>query len=110
MTIEEAVELLGDAPNVTQRRMFGGYGIYSDGRMFAILDDGVPYLKGDSISAPIYEESGAEQFSYLTKDGPMQLKYWRFPTNEILLEHLQDALDTVGRAPAPKPKKPKKAK
>ncbi len=110
MTIEEAATLLSDAPNLTHRAMFGGYGIYTNGRMFAILDDGVPYLKGDAISAAVYEGDGGEQFSYMSKDGPMQMKYWRFRDDETLLSHLQDALDTAARAPAPKPKKPKAKK
>ncbi|MBS1701148.1 MAG: TfoX/Sxy family protein [Armatimonadetes bacterium] len=107
MTIHEAAELLSDAPELTHRAMFGGYGLYTKGKMFAIMDEGVVYLKGDSVSIPIYEEAGGQQFSYLSKDGPMQMKYWSFRDDETLLAHLQDALDTAARAPAPKPKKPK---
>lgn len=108
MTIQEAAELLKDVPDLTYRAMFGGYGIYSKGKMFAIMDEGVVYLKGDTFSIPLYEASGGEQFSYMSKNGPMQMKYWRFGDNETLLGHLQDALDTAGRAPTPKPKKPKR--
>lgn len=108
MTIEEATELLCDVPEFSSRSMFGGYGLYSNGRIFAIMDEGDVYLKGDSISIPLYEEAGGQQFTWLSKDGPMQMKYWRFADNETLLAHLQDALDTAARAPAPKPKKPKK--
>ena len=107
MTIDEAAKLLADVPGLTHRAMFGGYGLYSNGRVFAIMDEGIVYLKGDAISAPVYEESGGEMFSYLSKNGPMQMKYWRFPSNDVLLDHVQDALDTVERAPEPKPKKPK---
>ena len=90
--------------------MFGGYGLYSNGRVFALFDDGFIFLKGDAISAPLYEESGGIQFSYMSKNGPMTMKYWRFASNDILLDHVQDALDTVRRAPAPKLKKPKTPK
>ncbi len=107
MTIQEANELLKDVPEYSHRAMFGGYGLYSNGRVFALFDDGFVFLKGDAISGPLYEESGGEQFSYISKNGPMSMKYWRFPTNEILLEHVENALETVQRAPAPKPKKPK---
>jgi DNA transformation protein len=107
MTIEEAAQLLTDVPEYSSRPMFGGYGLYSKGRVFSIMDEGLIYLKGDAISAPIYEEAGGVQFSYMSKNGPMTMKYWRFSSNEVLLNHIQDALDTVERAPAPKPKKPK---
>ena len=110
MTVDEAAKLLADVPEYSQRAMFGGYGLYSNGRVFAIMDEGLIYLKGDAISAPLYEESEGIQFGYMSKNGPMTMKYWRFASNDILLEHVQDALDTVQRAPAPKPKKPKAPK
>ena len=110
MTIHEAAELLSDVPELTHRAMFGGYGIYTKGRIFAIMDEGVVYLKGDAVSIPLYEASGGEQFSYISKDGPMLMKYWRFGDTETFLGHVQDALDTAERAPAPKPKKPKSPK
>lgn len=108
MTIEQAAELFKDVPDYSHRAMFGGYGLYSGGRIFALLDEGVAYLKGDAQSIPLYENSGGEQFSYMSKNGPMTMKYWRFANDDQLLEHLQDALDTVERSPAPKPKKPKR--
>ncbi|MEI7984339.1 MAG: TfoX/Sxy family protein [Armatimonadota bacterium] len=110
MTIEEANKLLKDVPNYSHRAMFGGHGLYSNGRVFALFDDGHIFLKGDAISAPIYEESGGIQFSYISNNGPMSMKYWRFLTNEILLENVDNALETVQRSPAPKPKKPKAPK
>ncbi len=108
MTIQEANDLLKEVPEYSHRAMFGGYGLYSNGRVFALFDDGFIFLKGDAISAPLYEESGGIQFSYMSKNGPMSMKYWRFSSNQTLLDHVQDALDTVERAPAPKPKKPKR--
>ena len=110
MTIDEAAKLLEDVPEYSSRPMFGGYGLYSNGRVFAIMDEGDIYLKGDAVSTPIYEEAGGIQFSYMSKNGPMTMKYWRFGDNETLLSLVQDALDTVERAPAPKPKKPKAPK
>jgi DNA transformation protein len=110
MTIDEAAKLLTEVPEYSHRAMFGGYGLYSNGRVFALFDEGHIWLKGDAISAPLYEESEGIQFTYMSKIGLMSMKYWRFPNNEILLAHVQDALDTVERAPAPKPKKPKASK
>ncbi len=110
MTIDEAAKLLADVPEYSHGAMFGGYGLYSNARVFALFDDGHVWLKGDAISTPLYEESGGIQFGYMSKNGPMTMKYWRFPSNQILLDHIQDALDTVARAPTPKPKKPKAPK
>ena len=110
MTIDDAAKMLADVPEYSHRAMFGGYGLYSNGRVFALFDEGHIWLKGDVISAPLYEEDEGIQFGYMSKNGPMTMKYWRFASNDILLSHVQDALDTVERAPAPKPKKPKAPK
>jgi len=108
MTIEEAAELFKDVPDFRYRAMFGGYGLYTGDRIFALVDDGDVYLKGDEVSSPMYEEDGGEQFSYMSKNGLMTMKYWRFADRDVLVSHLPDALDTVARAPAPKPKKSKR--
>ena len=34
------------------KRMFGGAGVYASGVMFALLDDGVVWLKADQALAP----------------------------------------------------------
>ena len=54
---------------VTVRRMFGGAGIYADGTMFALVADGVIYLKADEQNVPAFEREQLEPFTYATKDG-----------------------------------------
>lgn len=62
------------------KRMFGGAGVKRDGAMFAILDDGVLWLKADAALAAAFEAQGARQFSYPTKDGQtMLMNYWSLP-------------------------------
>lgn len=107
MTISEALELLESVPGLTHRAMFGGYGFYSEGRIFALMDEGSIYLKGDDLSIPVYLDAGAESFVYLSSKGPASMKYYRFPSNEALMEHLYMALATAQRAPVPKVKRRK---
>ena len=59
-----AVELLGAAGRVTARRMFGGYGLYCDGVMFALIADDVLYLKADDVNRPELERAGSAPFVY----------------------------------------------
>jgi TfoX/Sxy family transcriptional regulator of competence genes len=54
---------------VEVRRMFGGAGIYADGRMFALMSDGVIYLKADEHNAPAFEREQLEPFTYATRTG-----------------------------------------
>jgi DNA transformation protein len=62
------------------KRMFGGAGIYASGVMFALLDDGVVWLKGDEALGAAFVEAGSRQFTYPTKDGRMMsMGYWSLP-------------------------------
>ena len=62
------------------KRMFGGAGVYRQGIIFALLDDGVVWLKGDETNVPALEAAGSRQFTYPGKDGgEMKLGYWSLP-------------------------------
>lgn len=62
------------------KRMFGGAGLYSGGLIFALLDDGVVWLKADETNAPLLIEAGSRQFTYPTNDGQMMsMAYWSLP-------------------------------
>lgn len=66
------------------KRMFGGAGVYASGVMFALLDDGVVWLKGDDDLGSAFEETGSRQFSYPTKDGrTMAMGYWTLPDTAL---------------------------
>jgi len=65
---------------LTIKRMFGGASVYFDGVIFALLDDGVVWLKADDQNEPALRDAGARQFSYPTKDGQvMSMAYWSLP-------------------------------
>jgi len=60
--------------------MFGGAGIYADGTMFALVADGVIYLKADELSTPAFERENLPPFTYETKDGRRGvMSYRRMP-------------------------------
>ena len=66
------------------KRMFGAGAVYSNGLLFALLDDGVVWLKGDEESIPQYEASGSRQFTYAGNDGEvMNLGYWSLPETAV---------------------------
>jgi DNA transformation protein len=65
---------------VAVRRMFGGAGIYADGTMFALVADGVIYLKADEVNTPAFEREELPPFTYQTKDGRRGvMSYRRMP-------------------------------
>jgi DNA transformation protein len=79
-------DILSHIDNITSRKMFGGYGLYHNGRIFAIItsDTGI-YFKVDATNQSQYEAYGSEPFVYTghkTKK-PTQMPYWLVP-EEVL--------------------------
>ena len=96
------------------KRMFGAAAVYANGLIFALLDDGVIWLKADEVNAPLLVEAGSRQFTYPAKDGaPMAMAYWSLP--ECALDDADEAVDwarrsidaSLRKAAAKKPRKPK---
>jgi DNA transformation protein len=60
--------------------MFSGFGIFSDGTMFALVVRGVLYLKADAQTVPAFEAEGQGPFSYMAKGRKRaSMSYWRAP-------------------------------
>ena len=62
------------------KRMFGGAAVYANGLIFALLDDGVVWLKVDDETELALRAAGSRQFTYPMKDGrTASLPYWSLP-------------------------------
>ncbi len=94
---------ISDAGEITARKMFGEYGIYSDGKLFGLICDNRLFIKptgagrafiGDVVEAPPYE--GAKP-SFLVED-KIEDSAWLSELVRV----------TVHELPAPKPKSKKK--
>lgn len=77
-------ELFSEFGPVQVRRMFGGAGIAADGVNFAIVFDGVVYLKVDETTIPDFEREGSVPFVYPLAKNPRRVgrhssSYWRLP-------------------------------
>lgn len=89
---------------ISARRMFGGAGIYCDGRMFALVADDVLYLKADAQTAPRFEAEGLEPFVFKSPGRkPSTMSYRRAPEAamddpEIMGEWADLALEAARRA------------
>ena len=67
------VEKLSGIGEVSHRAMFGGYGIFHQGLMFALISDGVLYFKVDDSNRGMYEKAGSSKFQH-------GISYWEVPT------------------------------
>lgn len=75
-------DVLGHIEGITSKKMFGGYGIYLDGVIFAIItDDGELRFKANDETKDQYEERGGEQFIYTGHKNkkPTPMPYWTVP-------------------------------
>jgi DNA transformation protein len=65
---------------VSVRRMFGGAGIYADGLMFALVADGIIYLKAGPQNEADFEREGLPSFTYAAGNGKRAvMSYRRMP-------------------------------
>lgn len=96
------VDILQPLGGVSARRMFGGYGIFRDGLMFALVVDDRLYLKSDRASRTRFEARGLEPFVYHRQGRPTVMGYHQAPDEgfddpEILLEWAGEALAAARR-------------
>ncbi len=59
---EHVMELLEPIGGVTSRAMFGGYGIFHEGDMFALITGSALFFKVNEVSRAVYERAGSRQF------------------------------------------------
>lgn len=103
-TLEHVQDLLAWVPAIRAQRMFGGAGLYSGDRMFAIVVDDDLYLKADTRNAPLYRDGGGEKFRYARAGQTHGMNYWLVPGEifedpEALETWTRAALDAAFRAP-----------
>lgn len=101
--VKYVADQLGVAGEITYRKMFGEYGMYLDGKIFALICEDQLFVK--------ITEAGKKMHPEYEEKPP-----YKGAKNYLLVEEIDDkeALVNFVRAtceelPAPKPKKPKKA-
>lgn len=73
-------ELLSDIPHLSSRAMFGGWGLYSDGKIFGIISDSTLYFKVDDSNRELFESLDSGPFTFEKKGGrAVSLSYWLVP-------------------------------
>jgi len=62
--VQHVIESLAAWAPVTARSMFGGFGLYREDRMFALVAYDTLYFKVDETSRPEFESAGLSPFTY----------------------------------------------
>ena len=111
--LDQLSELFSPLGEITWRKMFGGAGLYCDGRVFAIVDDERIFFKADPQNELWYTTRGSEKFTFDMGGKVGTMNYWSGPEEllddqHVALEYAHQAIQAARRAPAPSPKKPRK--
>jgi len=83
------------APEIRAKNMFGGVGVYSQDRFFALLADDELYLKVDDSNRPDFEALGIGPFRPFGPDGEA-MQYYPLPGD--LLEDVEVLRGWVDKA------------
>jgi DNA transformation protein len=101
--VEFVLESLQPLSGVSARPMFGGWGIYKDGVMFALIAYDTLYFKVDDANRQAYEAADLPYFTYSDKGRPIRMSYGEAPSDgfddpEILCAWARDAFAAALRA------------
>ncbi len=92
-------DLFDGIKDITSRRMFGGYGFYLRGNIFAIIADGRLYFKADAAAISDFQKHGSTPFQYSAKDRTkVTMGYWELP--EEIMEDRAALTTWITRASA----------
>ena len=84
------VDLLRPLGPVRAKRMFGGFGLFLNGLMFALIIDDTLYFKADAVNRPTFTVRQMAPFEYLRQGRLVALSYLAAPAEA--LEDEQDLL------------------
>lgn len=105
--VSYAIDMMQTIGPVYAKRMFGGYGIFLEGLMFALIADDVLYLKSDKEDEADFVARGLEAFSYSSKGKVVRLSYYQAPEealedSEVMREWANKAYAAALRAASKK--------
>lgn len=91
---QTVLQHLNQVAPVTARAMFGGYGIYANGVMFALIADDRLYFKVDENNRENFLALGMTPFTYEGKGKPVIMSYYQLPDSiwespTLLLEWIE---------------------
>ena len=73
-------DVLRNIPDITSQSMFGGWGVYKDGIIFAIIAGSELYFKVDDSNRSDFEKFDSHPFIYSQgKNKQITMSYWLLP-------------------------------
>ncbi len=81
--VDYVLETMSHWATVNARKMFGGYGLYREGLMFALITDDVLYFKADAANETRFEQVGSLPFVYQSANRTVRMSYWSAPAESL---------------------------
>jgi DNA transformation protein len=81
--LEYLRELFSDFGAITTRAMFGGHGVYFEGRIIGIVIDDEVYFKADDQTRSAFEAAGCAPFVYESGGKRVAMSYWSLPADAM---------------------------
>jgi DNA transformation protein len=111
--VDYLVESLAPLGEVQARAMFGGWGFYLDGRMFALVAFETFYIKADDGNRADFESRGLAPFRYEARGKVSVMSYYQPPSaalddRELLWEWARRGVEAAARAAKKSPPKAKR--
>jgi DNA transformation protein len=110
------LDQLARVPQLRSKRMFGGVGLYSGERFFAIIAADELFFKVGDSNRAAYEAAGSEPFRPLADPSrPVSMSYWRVPIEVLedpaeLVEWARAAIGVATNTPSTRKRRPKRTR
>ncbi len=77
--VDFVIEQLAPLGAVLAKAMFGGFGVYLDDLMFAIIVDDSLYFKADAATREAFAALGLRPFTYSSRGKTVAMQYYEAP-------------------------------
>ncbi len=84
-------DLLSDRGTLSYRAMFGAFGLYKEGVMFAVVDEDELFLKVNDTTKRLFQAAGSRPLTYEARGKEIALSYWSVPA------YVMDDREELGR-------------
>ena len=81
--LDYVIDILSPLYQVKTRKLFGGYGLYINGKIFALIAQQELYFKAHNKATEFFIKFNSEPFSYKKRGKIIKMSYWKVPA-EIL--------------------------
>ncbi|EOD9426212.1 TfoX/Sxy family DNA transformation protein [Vibrio harveyi] len=98
--LKDSMKLFEALGNIKSRSMFGGFGLFADETMFALVVNNQLHIRADQQTSSDFETQGLKPYVYKKRGFPVVTKYYAisddlWDTTDRLIEVAKQSLETA---------------